>query len=306
MLTTLNKRNWSCSLSPSSDFADRLNAAVGSIADSKPGSLGMMVRMAVLRIAKGSPILDRELLATIAGVRFRLAFGDGGSDFAISLDGDAAEPDMISLAVDLAAASQTPAFQLRRCFNDGVWFSPGLRSSRSKFCSTQCRMKFNYDMRSPRAGFVCSTCELVRDIDAFSGLSRTPNGIEPTDAHSPAPICISCIANRHAEWGKYLLNADHPALDRSNMKPAQREYAVEMSGLIRESLEKCGKPQHYRQIAAYVKERIGVQGDSPDLTVLGYILRNPSIFKQTTKHTFALANSTKSTRAPERASGEKH
>lgn len=236
----------------------------------------------------GGARAERDALArAVEGLSFRFAVADGECRLRI----DPADEPHWGLAVDLLAIAAVPGFQLRRCFNDGTWFSPALRSARSKFCSQRCRNRFNYEMREQQARFVCVECGQIRDIDGFSGLALEDEVVQPADVHALEPLCVPCIVSHHPEWTAYVSTAELIAPESSTTLPAATaEYAGSIHRLIHEALESAKEPQSIKMIADYVAARMRIRGRRPELTILGHLLRFPARYKQLSKNVFALSD----------------
>jgi hypothetical protein len=223
---------------------------------------------------------------------------EGSYDLAVRLGAGLEEPKLVALLIDLFSAAKLGGFQLRRCFADGLWFSPGLRSARSKFCSVRCRNRFNYEVRSG-ATFVCSHCNEVRKLSSFSGLANFSAGLVPADVHSAQPFCVICISATRSDWAAYMETAEvGPTHELS--RTSRAAYLDDINVLLKQALLQSETPLHYSKVAAYVRQHCDVRGQSPDLTILGYLLRNSTDFTQVSKHVFALANKSTHRKSPGR------
>src|SRR5271165_404672 len=163
-MTTLASLN--CSILPSEGLPERLNSLRASLEEgpASPEGLSGLLSRAISAVAMGAPeTIENDLVnEALASARFGLSVQavQGQRGFALShIDSNLASIQC-ALLIELLAASAR-GYQLRRCFYAGEWFSPGLRSARSKFCSARCRNRFNYDFRSQGASFVCADCEKV-------------------------------------------------------------------------------------------------------------------------------------------------
>jgi len=284
---------WECSLKARPDLMTRLNGA-----SAEQQSHGILIQNLTRALARGGGAHDERvaLLRALDGL-------------AVVVDGSSGEPRLRvleadkdwALALDLIAASSTP-FHLRRCFNDGSWFSPALRSARSKFCSSGCRNRFNYELRERRAQFVCVECAQIRDIDAFSGLGLEREHPEPVHVHAAEPLCVSCIGVNHPEWVNYVSSADLLPQD-SAVSPSNstEEYVATLHRLIREVLEDGPGPKPLKKIAGYVTQHASVRGRRPELTILGHLLKFPAQYKQVSKNAFALSEGVHSRSRVEKA-----
>lgn len=129
--------------------------------------------------------------------------------------------DLVEPLVQLLDLSTTQNFKLRRCLNDSRWFSPATRSARSKFCSTQCRNRFNYRSKQDER-FVCSMCERSLPVLHFSGIRTEESrkrGVSQSELHlcgidDSDPLCIAC-AREFPQFKTYLAGAlmDAPSPD---------------------------------------------------------------------------------------------
>jgi hypothetical protein len=175
-----------------------------------------------------------------------------------------------------------------RDFADGLWFSPGLRSARSKFCSVRCRNRFNYEARSG-ATFICSLCSEVREISSFSGLANFNADLVPADVHSAQHVCVDCIYKMHSDLVSYMETAEVGPTHDFN-RTSRETYLHDINKLLKQALLQSDAPLHYCKVAGYVRQHCEVRGQSPDLTILGYLLRKSAEFTQASKHVFALAD----------------
>jgi len=302
--------SWTCSLGrPNTDVSARLNS-VASILDadepdndgnSQHSNVWSILRQTLISIAKGAlhEVDPTKLTGFLSELPFTLQYQHvpSGSPFVLALTNlhqtDKPETAASGLLLDLLAASADEAFQLRRCFYDGAWFSPGLRTARSKFCSARCRNRFNYELRSQGASFVCTECERIFSLDGFSGLARERGTIEPADFHAPEPLCTICVEAQNPDWNAYLVSAELAPSNSGSLKSGE-SYSSEINELISAALALSKTPMHLRSIADFVAAKRAVKGRSPELTILGYLLRSPQRFTQVTRDTFTLTPRAKS------------
>jgi len=118
-------------------------------------------------------------------------------------------------SVDYAFRSVRPGFEIRVCAQCGKWYEPQL-SNRSRFCSQDCRKRFNNIRNSAREevkNFTCKLCGQKRSMELFSGLRYSDD--ESEDIISPLRIakysfypedrcCTDCVQSRHPEWARYI------------------------------------------------------------------------------------------------------
>ena len=136
-------------------------------------------------------------------------------------------------------------------------------------------------------------CRASRDISEFSGLERTAeDNLEPADFRAPAVVCATCIGRMYPQWIDYMSTADVPAIADSQ-RPSKNEYAATVRRMILEALAGSQEPLHYSRIAAYVRKRCAIRGRSPELTILGYLAKEPATFRQVSKHVFELSGRAK-------------
>lgn len=275
---------WRASLESRADLIEALNSI--ELPSTREARL---IRNLIRALARGGgAVAERAALdEALANVDLRLHVGENG----LALGARSELSAIPKLLIDLLAAAFVPAFQLRRCFNDGLWFSPALRSARSKFCSQRCRNRFNYEMREQEARFVCAECGNIREIDAFSGLGLEDETPEPADVHTPEPLCVECVISNHPEWSGYVNVAE---LIRNETAPSplstNGDYTAQLRELIKESFSKQQGPQTIKGITKYVTQRTHVRGRRPELTILGHLLRFPTQYRKLKGGQFALVD----------------
>jgi hypothetical protein len=275
---------WGALIQPQPDMVQRLNLVSGTNVG-PTAEIGALAR--AIAMGGGARAARHALIKSFEHVSLYMTSAEG--DLRLTLGPDTGPT--WDLALDLIAAAATPSFQLRRCFNDGAWFSPALRSARNKFCGQRCRNRFNYEMREQRARFVCVDCGRIHDIDAFSGLSLEDEIVQPSDVHALEPLCVPCVLTHHTEWTSYVSMAERALADAQSptLSPATADYVGSVHRLIHEALQRQTEPQSFKMIADYVSKRMPVRGRRPDLTILGHLLRSPARYKQVSNTLFCLA-----------------
>jgi hypothetical protein len=138
---------------------------------------------------------------------------------------------------------------------------------------------------------VCALCGGVREISSFSGLAKANAELAPADVHSAQPVCVDCIAASRSDWLSYMETAEVGASHELG-RTSREAYLRDINELLKRALLQSTAPLHYSKVASYVRQHCEVRGQSPDLTILGYLLRNSVEFTQVSKHVFALANNT--------------
>ncbi len=116
-------------------------------------------------------------------------------------------------AVDYLFKSVRSNFELRGCAQCGRWYEPQL-ANRGRFCSGECRKRFNNVRNSVKEevkNFTCNCCNDTRSMDQFSGLlfeastdEISPLRIGPFRYHSESQWCLECVESQHKEWARYI------------------------------------------------------------------------------------------------------
>jgi hypothetical protein len=116
-------------------------------------------------------------------------------------------------AVDFAFRSVRANFEIRGCASCGKWYEPQL-SNRSRFCSTDCRKRFNnqkHSKRDDQRSFVCAWRGETVPIDHFSGLVHedgdqpvTPLRIGHFKSYSDKMWCLDCVEKDQPLWSRYI------------------------------------------------------------------------------------------------------
>ncbi|MGB6519565.1 MAG: hypothetical protein WBE79_13800 [Candidatus Cybelea sp.] len=114
----------------------------------------------------------------------------------------------VSPETSLLVMARVDRFRIRRCLQDGAWFSPPARAPRPKFCTVQCRNRFNYQLARGTT-MTCSLCSRDLSIDQFSGIAQALGHPLLACHTDPNPTCIDCVASRWPQWHAYLADADH-------------------------------------------------------------------------------------------------
>jgi hypothetical protein len=299
----VNSLNWKCEIFVSGDLATRLN---DEMAPRTVGAFGMgndlsglarLVRRGVFELAMGrrSPQWENEVDQVLRESRFvvAMAVGQADSPFQLACAEQGAHGHFIGLLLDILIARRSPGYRLRRCFQDGAWFTPSSRSTVSKFCSARCRNRFNYEINGLGSQFVCANCTKVSGLSSFSGLALENQRAEPADIKTAEPVCVACAKIGFPEWTQYLISADLVEPVPVPRSDETHEYVQEVNDLISEALAAVEGPLHFTKIAAYVASRMALRGGNAEMTVLGYLLRSPNRYRATGKRTFILAERTR-------------
>jgi hypothetical protein len=116
--------------------------------------------------------------------------------------------------VDWTVRTASPdGYEVRSCSECGKWFEPQLKL-RSRFCSSECRKKFNNRRNSTDESvtqFVCGGCKQRRPLDEFAGLRFD----DPQRAVTPLRMgkytfideilcCLHCVRSSYPEWRRYI------------------------------------------------------------------------------------------------------
>lgn len=112
----------------------------------------------------------------------------------------------------------------------GKWYEPQL-SNRSRFCSTDCRKRFNnqkHSKREEQRSFVCAWRGETHPIDHFSGLVHTdgdqpvtPLRIGALRSYSDKLWCLECVEKEQPLWARYIA----PLVEARASQNASREFA---------------------------------------------------------------------------------
>lgn len=274
----------------SSHFVAFLNG-IGD-AENAPTHDGEVVHDLARSIASGrrTPARLDAVQAVLAEIDLRLFIGlnDGPLRLALSPVNCGARHSALCALLAALAMYQTDSFQLRRCFYDGQWFVPGVRSARSKFCSAKCRNRFNYELREQNASFICSGCNVQYAIDNFSGLALSGGVPELAVVNAVSALCFTCVVHKYPDWHGYIAAADLTASVPDDGPSSAHDHASEVLSAITSVLSRSPQPLHYKQIATAVTEQLKIRGRSPELTVLGYLTRHADKFSSVAAHTFCL------------------
>ena len=292
----MNTLTWQCALSPTDDLASLLNDERYALIDQfamnlTPIDIPDILRQGVVDVASGAntPNWEQRVNPILDQVAFTLSLSTNeNTPFQIKcLDNDG-KTYLISLFLSIGIARRIPGYQLRRCLQDGRWFLPSSHATVSKFCSTPCRNRHNYEQRSLGSKFVCAHCSKIYSISLFSGLSLTHHHAEPTDSKAPEPLCAHCVRKHYPQWTTYVASAHLAELPQIKQKDETDEYARQINILISNAIALADKPLHYKKIAAYVTERIAIRGRDPEMSILGYLLRSPDRYRPVRNRTFEL------------------
>ena len=145
--------------------------------------------------------------------------------------------------IDFLFRGSQKGFELRQCpaLDCGQWFEPRL-AGRGRFCSQDCRVKFN-NMRQNqgknKGEFKCAECDRTLSCEVFSGLETGHEGpsslrLAPFKLNyywERRPVCVACIAENHPEWKRYIepfYNQPHKVVRRS--KSEVKRPAKKMKG----------------------------------------------------------------------------
>ena len=116
-------------------------------------------------------------------------------------------------AVDWAFRAVRSGFEIRGCAQCGRWYEPQL-ANRSRFCTTDCRKKFN-NLRAAKQKayqtFHCGGCGRDLSMNAFSGLHREhkDDTVTPLRIQRYIPLikgmrCLECVQDKNPEWNRYI------------------------------------------------------------------------------------------------------
>ena len=184
-------------------------------------------------MATGQGVWHPELLDEIngRGESFQISFAHNGCFELKWLDEVPAGPDgevdletrdELSATTTLLAHAREEGFRIRRCLQDAQWFTPQSRAPRPKFCSVQCRNRFNYQLQQDTT-FVCSLCNRELLINHFTGISQAMERSLLACHTDPNPVCIDCAVMRWPQWHRYLVDADQLATDSAKKHPPVHE-----------------------------------------------------------------------------------
>lgn len=116
-----------------------------------------------------------------------------------------------SAIVDLIAIAGGKQ-DVRRCLDCSRWFSPPLRSGRSKFCTPRCRNAFNYRRRISDATLRCARCSLPFPYRDATGLyqDREAGCVMGSLRDISRLLCLDCVGNHDTVWLSYALGEPRP------------------------------------------------------------------------------------------------
>jgi hypothetical protein len=109
-------------------------------------------------------------------------------------DSDQGKRVYLEALISLFERLEDDSLKLRMCMECGSWYIPYNRAHVTKFCSSKCRNRFNYNARKEEA-FFCGLCHHDRPLSTFSGLilsNSEPDQITVGSIHDKSPICMKC------------------------------------------------------------------------------------------------------------------
>ena len=296
---TLLDSGLACHVDPPADLATEINGVTQVQPSASPvaaaddrASLLPLVQEILVQIAKGVPLdghhhrIGHELRAFPMYLELDASKKSPRLLLRVAPDKVSVDSKLLFLIVELLAASGEGGFQLRRCFNDGTWFSPAPRSARSKFCSSKCRNRYNYEARTQGARFLCARCATVFGITDFSGLAiDSMDSVHPSDVKAEHPLCVTCILGNYKDWHHYLNTAE-----LTGDALGTDEHANGIVDAITKALGSSSEPVHYKAITRAIASKATIKGRSPELTVLGYLVRFPNRFRRVAGDAFTLTS----------------